>query len=96
MQDFDTVIRKMIEQGIVTLEDGLSYATNQNNLLLQLKGLSSTEDYLNNNKNKRPVVEPISPSPAATASSSGTSVLDMLDKLLVRTFCRRPEAIKIL
>ncbi|MER3429736.1 MAG: twitching motility protein [Blastocatellia bacterium] len=79
MQDFDTVIRKMIEQGIVTLEDGLSYATNQNNLLLQLKGLSSTEDYLNNNKNKRPVVEPISPSPAATASSSGTSVLDMLE-----------------
>jgi twitching motility protein PilT len=79
MQDFDTVIRKMIEQGIVTLEDGLSYATNQNNLLLQLKGLSSTEDYLNSNKNNRPVVEPISPPPAAAANSSGTSVLDMLE-----------------
>lgn len=80
MQDFDTVIRKMIEQGVVTLEDGLSYATNQNNLLLQLKGLSSTEDYLNNNPNGRPVVEPISPPPAASASgTSGTSVLDMLE-----------------
>jgi twitching motility protein PilT len=79
MQDFDTVIRKMIEQGIVTLEDGLSYATNQNNLLLQLKGLSSTEDYLNNNKNGRPAVEPISPAPAAATASSGNSVLDMLE-----------------
>ncbi|MGI8469280.1 MAG: type IV pilus twitching motility protein PilT [Pyrinomonadaceae bacterium] len=47
MQDFDTVIRKMIETETVTLEDGLSFATNQNNLLLQLKGLGSTEDYVN-------------------------------------------------
>ena len=29
------------------MDDGLSFATNQNNLLLQLKGLSSTEDYVN-------------------------------------------------
>lgn len=47
MQDFDTVIRKLIEKEEITLEDGLSFATNQNNLLLQLKGLSSTEDYAN-------------------------------------------------
>ena len=47
MQNFDAVIRKMIESGTVTLEDGLSFATNQNNLLLQLKGLDSTEDYAN-------------------------------------------------
>lgn len=47
MQDFDSVIRKMIEKGSITLEDGLSFATNQNNLLLQLKGLSSSDDYVN-------------------------------------------------
>jgi twitching motility protein PilT len=46
MQDFDTVIREMIERNIVTLEDGLAFATNQNNLLLALKGLSSTEDFI--------------------------------------------------
>ena len=40
MQDFDTVIRRMIEKETITLEDGLSFATNQNNLLLQLKGLA--------------------------------------------------------
>src|SRR5215216_5956131 len=47
MQDFDGVIRTMIEQKLITLDDGLSYASNQNNLLLELKGLSSTEDYVN-------------------------------------------------
>jgi twitching motility protein PilT len=46
MQDFDTVIRDFIERRIVTMEDGLAFATNQNNLLLALKGLSSSEDYI--------------------------------------------------
>ncbi|MBX3265389.1 MAG: PilT/PilU family type 4a pilus ATPase [Acidobacteria bacterium] len=86
MQDFDSVIRKMIEDQIITLEDGLSYATNQNNLLLQLKGLSSTEDYLSQTglggglnggmNGKAPVVDPIAPPPAA---KSPASVLDMLE-----------------
>lgn len=86
MQDFDSVIRKMIEDKIITLEDGLSYATNQNNLLLQLKGLSSTEDYLSQTgiggglnggvNGKAPIVDPIAPPPAAKAPAS---VLDMLE-----------------
>ena len=46
MQDFDTVIRSFIEKGIVSMEDGLAFATNQNNLLLALKGLSSSEDFI--------------------------------------------------
>ena len=46
MQDFDTVIKDMIERNIVTVEDGLSFATNQNNLLLSLKGLTSSEDFI--------------------------------------------------
>jgi twitching motility protein PilT len=46
MQDFDNVIRKMIEQGVVSMDDGLTFATNQNNLLLTLKGLSSGEDFI--------------------------------------------------
>ncbi len=46
MQDFDTVIRDLIERNIVTMEDGLGFATNQNNLLLSLKGLTSGEDYV--------------------------------------------------
>lgn len=47
MQDFDTVIRDFIERGIVSLEDGLAFATNQNNLLLELKGVTAGEDYQN-------------------------------------------------
>ena len=46
MQDFDSIIKEMIEQKIITLEDGLGFATNQNNLLLSLKGLTSGEDYM--------------------------------------------------
>jgi twitching motility protein PilT len=46
MQDFDNVIRKMIEQGVVSMDDGLAFATNQNNLMLTLKGLSSGEDFI--------------------------------------------------
>jgi twitching motility protein PilT len=46
MQDFDTLIRRMIEDGVVSLEDGLSFATNQNNMLLALKGLSPSDDFM--------------------------------------------------
>lgn len=78
MQDFDGVIKKLVEDKTITLEDGLSYATNQNNLLLQLKGLSSTEDYLNQNNTTRPTVDAIAPPPPPTATPS-SSVLDMME-----------------
>lgn len=45
MQDFDTVIRRLIEQGRVSQENGLSFSTNRHNLLLTLQGLSSGDDY---------------------------------------------------
>jgi twitching motility protein PilT len=75
MQDFDSVIRTFIESGLITLDDGLSYATNQNNLLLQLKGLASTEDYVSDGKPKAANIAgaPI-PAPVTT-----TSVLDMIE-----------------
>jgi hypothetical protein len=46
MQDFDTVIKDFIERNVITVEDGLGFATNQNNLLLSLKGLTSGEDFI--------------------------------------------------
>lgn len=48
MQHFDAVIRDFIERKILTLEDGLAFSTNQNNLLLELKGLSGSDDFLKN------------------------------------------------
>ncbi len=72
MQDFDSVIRQMIEASQITLEDGLSFATNQNNLLLQLNGLGSTEDYLKN----RPVNAPPTNMPQPIPSNS---VLDLVE-----------------
>lgn len=56
MQDFDGVIKDMIERQIVTLEDGLAFATNQNNLLLELKGLSSSEDFIRSETDNKPPV----------------------------------------
>lgn len=46
MQDFDSVIRDLIERKIITVEDGLDFATNPHNMLLALKGLSSGNDLL--------------------------------------------------
>jgi twitching motility protein PilT len=77
MQDFDGVIKKMIEDKIITIEDGLSYATNQNNLLLQLRGLSSTEDFANQHNLNRPAVEPMAPPPPPKVNAN--SVLDMIE-----------------
>jgi twitching motility protein PilT len=77
MQDFDSVLRKMIEKQVISLEDGLSFATNQNNLLLQLRGLSSTEDYANNNNQpQKPLVNIAVPPPTPNNTNS---VLDMIE-----------------
>ena len=46
MQDFDTVIKGLIDTNVVSLEDGLAFATNQNNLLLSLKGMTASEDFI--------------------------------------------------
>jgi twitching motility protein PilT len=73
MQDFDSVIRGMIEKKLITMDDGLSFATNQNNLLLQLKGLSSTEEYANTAK---PMPKPMIPPPPA---ANPDSVLNMIE-----------------
>jgi twitching motility protein PilT len=77
MQDFDNVIRGMIERNEVTLEDGLSFATNQNNLLLQLKGLSSTEDYANMTQPQKPATPAAAPPPPAPKNPN--SMLDMIE-----------------
>jgi twitching motility protein PilT len=78
MQDFDGVIKKLVEEKTISLEDGLSYATNQNNLLLQLKGLSSTEDYVNQTNSTRPSIDAMAPPPPPTAAPA-SSVLDMME-----------------
>lgn len=83
MQDFDGVIRGLIEKEIITLEDGLSFATNQNNLLLQLRGLSSSEDYQSSGQaaaNGTSQVAPPTPFAAQPPPAKNpNSVLDMIE-----------------
>jgi twitching motility protein PilT len=52
MQDFDIVIKDLIERNVITKEDGVGFATNQNNLLLSLKGLTSGEDFIRSQAEK--------------------------------------------
>jgi Tfp pilus assembly ATPase PilU len=68
MQNFDTVIKELIEAGTINLEDGLTFATNQNNLLLTLKGVTAGEDYRNRGSSL----------PVASMSDAG-SMLSMID-----------------
>lgn len=68
MQDFDSTIKSLIERGSITKEDGLDFATNQNNLLLALQGLSPTQDYVHAGE------------PPANPSTRNGSMLGMIDK----------------
>jgi twitching motility protein PilT len=83
MQDFDSVIKGMIEAEVITLEAGLSFATNPNNLQLALKGMSATDDFLPTDNPpgaaKRPVAAPARTYPAAPARAGSSSMLDMIE-----------------
>jgi twitching motility protein PilT len=78
MQDFDTVIRRLIENKTISLDDGLSFASNQNNLLLQLRGLASTEDFINAAPKSQPTQQTPSAVPPPTPNSAN-SFLDMIE-----------------
>jgi twitching motility protein PilT len=71
MQDFDTVIKDLIQRKVVTVEDGLAFATNQNNLMLALKGLSSSDDFIRG--------ETMPPPPVTGAKPKYGSMLDMIE-----------------
>ena len=84
MQDFDTVIKEMIQKNVVTLEDGLSFATNPNNLMLALKGMSITDDIQGADepasafaKRPAPPARPFTSAPARTQTPA--SMLDMIE-----------------
>ena len=55
MQDFDSVIIELIESRVISLEDGLTFATNQNNMLLSLKGLTAAQDFVRRDGGPIPV-----------------------------------------
>jgi twitching motility protein PilT len=69
MQDFDTVIKGLIDSNVVSLEDGLAFATNQNNLLLTLKGMTAAEDFIRRDGDHMPT----------TAFSDSGSMLGMIE-----------------
>jgi hypothetical protein len=82
MQDFDTVIKEMIERETVTLEEGLSFATNPNNLLLALKGMTLTDEFTAPEANAGPPKRPAPPrayTQPRPRPAAGSSMLDMIE-----------------
>jgi twitching motility protein PilT len=73
MQDFDSVIKDFIQRKIVTLEDGLTFATNQNNLQLVLKGVTAQDDFLRAEANASASAHTTTRAPRANAQ-----MLDMI------------------
>ena len=71
MQHFDGVIKEMIERKTVALEDGLTFATNQNNLLLELKGVSGKDDFMHGDNNAPP------PARSNGSAQRGSPVFDL-------------------
>lgn len=76
MQDFDSVIQQFIEKGLIKLEDGLSFATNQNNMILMLKGLSGTDNFEQKEYQKDQSLEEFA---LPVGKKNPNSVLDMLE-----------------
>src|SRR2546423_207691 len=64
MQTFDGVIENFIRSGVLTKEDAIPYATNQNNLLLRLADMADAPR----------------PQPTTPAKSHGSSMLDIIER----------------
>ena len=63
MQTFDTVIERLIRDGVVSIDTALPYATNQNNLLLKISDLAGAPP----------------PLPAEKPARDETSMLDLIE-----------------
>jgi len=63
MQTFDTVIERLIRDGVVSIDTALPYATNQNNLLLKISDLAGAPP----------------PLPAEKQARDETSMLDLIE-----------------
>jgi len=59
----------LIESKTIAIEDGLAFATNQNNLLLSLQGMTAAEDFIRRDSGGIP----------ANAYSDSTSMLGLIE-----------------
>jgi twitching motility protein PilT len=71
MQTFDGVIENLIRTGVVTQEEALPYASNQNNMLLRLADFGGGGVRAQT---------PVPPKPPQPPKSDGDSILDMIER----------------
>ena len=81
MQEFDQVIKELIERKTITLEDGMNFATNPNNLQLALKGLSASDEFMTSNVLPGAPAQriPTRPVPQVRRPITPSSMLDMIE-----------------
>ena len=72
MQTFDGQIERLIKSGVVNKEDGLSYASNQGNMLLRLGEFGHSEHPKGKPQPK--------PQPKPQSKSTPDSILDMIER----------------
>jgi twitching motility protein PilT len=85
MQAFDQIIERYIREGLVTMSEGLAYATNRNNLQLQLHGVGGTSSKGSGALTEQPSAPAAPtgslPQPAPSpASRENGSMLDLIEK----------------
>jgi twitching motility protein PilT len=83
MQAFDQVLERYVREGLITMENALAYATNRNNLLLNMRDLTEG----GGQSAAPPPQPPKAPAPAPRVSGTGNgqpaaakSMLDMIEK----------------
>jgi twitching motility protein PilT len=74
MRTFDGVIEQMIRDYIVTMEDAMPYASNQNNLLLRLADFVATQQSAQGQQQQQP------PTPTPAPKGDAGSMLDMIER----------------
>ena len=72
MQTFDGVIEKMVREGVINKEEGMAYATNQNNLLLRLADFGG-------GSGAAPSAASNAPAAASSPPRQNGSMLDMIE-----------------
>jgi twitching motility protein PilT len=80
MQDFDTVLERMIRSGLISMENGLLYSSNRNNLQLQLSdtgGGGAPRAEAEQRPSGPLAPEPKRPEPRRTG---GDSMLDIIER----------------
>jgi twitching motility protein PilT len=80
MQTFDQVLERFVREGMITLANALAYATNRNNLLLNLRDVVEAEPPAESAPPSKPGARRTIPPTPPTSPSGDKSMMDLIEK----------------